>query len=69
MKDKKLLLPGIILAVGIMVTIIVNTIICIAEEPVITEHTFPFSITYEFEGETITIEDEYICTYEGNNWS
>ena len=33
--------------------------------PTITEHEFPYSVTYRLNGETKTLEGVYKCTYEG----
>ena len=65
MKNKTLALPGTIFLAGIILTIIVNLIFCTAQKPTVTEHSFPISITYEFGGETVTIRDEFVCTYTG----
>ena len=65
MVNKKLSLAKIILLSGIILTIIVDLFICAAKKPVITEYSFPFSITYEFGGETVRIEDEFVCVYTG----
>ena len=59
MKSKKLLLPTIILAVAILATVVYSVISSIAFKPTVTEGEFPFSITYELDGERVTIEDVY----------
>lgn len=63
MKNKKMFLPNIIIISGIVISIITSLLVCIAKKPAITEYSFPFSITYEFNGKTETIKDEFICTY------
>ena len=65
MRNKKLFLPKAIIFLGIVFTIVTSLIVSIAKKPTITEYTFPISITYEFDGKTETITDEYICTYTG----
>lgn len=65
MNSKKLLLPKILVIIGIVISIILNIFLCTAKAPTVTDYTFPFSITYEFGGNTVTIEDEFICTYTG----
>ena len=65
MKNKNLLMPKVIFLVGIVLTIMVSLFVSVAKKPVVTEQSFPFTITYEFEGETYTIEDEFVCTYTG----
>lgn len=66
MKDKKLFLPAIILAVAVFVMAVYSVISSIALKPTITEADFPFSITYELDGKTVTIKDVYKVRYAGN---
>lgn len=66
MKNKKLFLPAIILVVAILATVVYSLISSIAFKPAITEGEFPFSITYEMDGETFVIKDVYKAEYEGN---
>lgn len=63
MESKKLSVAKIIFITAIVLTIVSNFIMCIAMKPTITQHTFPFSITYEIDGQTVTIQDEYICNF------
>ena len=67
MKNKKLLLPAIILAVAILVTVVFSIVSSIAKKPTITEGEFPFSITYEVDGEIKTISDVYQARYIRND--
>ena len=67
MKSKKLLLPTIILAVAILATLVYSVISSIAFKPTITEGEFPFSITYELDGERVIIEDVYKVHYVRND--
>ena len=64
MKNKKLFLPTIILTVAILLTMISVVVAGIALKPKVTEGEFPFSITYELDGETVTIKDVYKVHYE-----
>ena len=66
MKSKKFLLPIIILVVAILLIGAVSVVSSIAKKPTITEAEFPFTITYEFNGETVTINDVYRVKYCGN---
>lgn len=66
MKNKKLFLPAVIIAVAILATIVFSVITGIAMKPTITEGEFPFSITYELKGETVTINDVYKVRYSEN---
>ena len=67
MKTKKLFLPTVILVVAILVTIIFLVIFSIAKKPSVTEAEFPFSITYELDGETVTISEVYKARYVRND--
>ena len=67
MKSKKLLLPTIILAVSILATVVYSVISSIAFKPTVTEGEFPFSITYELDGERVTIDDVYKVHYVRND--
>ena len=66
MKRFKLFLPTIILVAAIMLTVISAFIAGIALKPTVTESEFPFSITYELDGETVTIKDVYKARYKEN---
>ena len=66
MKTKKLVLPAILL-VGLLVAYAILTVIlCYNTKPAISEGEFPFSITYEYRGETGTTSGVIICKYEGS---
>ena len=65
MKSKKFFLPSIILLSAIAVMCLFGVLDAIVREPVIREGEFPFSITYEVNGKTETIEDVCVCTYAG----
>ena len=67
MKSKKLFLPAVILAVAIILIAVFSVVMSIAKKPTITEMDFPFSITYEFKGETVTIDDVYSARYDRND--
>lgn len=67
MKNKKLLLPAIILAVAMVAMVAYSLISSIALKPTVTEGDFPFKITYELDGERVTIEDVYKVHYVGND--
>ena len=66
MKTKKLFLPAILL-VGLLVAYAILTVIlCYNTKPAVSEGEFPFSITYEYLGETKTISGVYSCKFEGS---
>lgn len=66
MKNKKLFLPTMILAVAILATVVYLLISSIAQKPTVTEGEFPFSITYELDGEKVIINDVYKAHYVRN---
>lgn len=67
MKSKKFVFPGIILAVAILAITVYSVVSSIAQKPTITEAEFPFSITYELDGKTVTINDVYAVRYDRND--
>lgn len=67
MKNKKLFVPAIILAVAVLATVVYLFISSIALKPTVTEAEFPFKITYELDGKTVTIEDVYKVNYVPND--
>lgn len=67
MKSKKLFLPTIILAIAVLAIAVCSVVSGIAQKPTVTEAEFPFSITYELDGETVTIEDVYVARYSDNS--
>jgi hypothetical protein len=67
MKNKKLFLPAIILGVAILAIVAYSVISSIAFKPTVTEGEFPFSITYEVDGEQVTIDDVYQVNYVKND--
>ena len=67
MKTKKLFLPAIILAVAILTTVVYSVVSNIAKKPTVTEGEFPFKITYELDGEMVTVDDVYKVHYVRND--
>ena len=66
MKSKKLFLPAVILAAVLVVTVVWSLVSSIARKPTVTEGEFPFSITYELDGETVTVNGVYKARYVKN---
>ena len=66
MKRNKLFLSAIILGVAILAIFVCALFNCVALKPAITAGEFPFSVTYELDGETVTIRDVYKVRYDGN---
>ena len=67
MKSKKLFLRAIILIVAVLATAVYLLISSIALKPTVTEAEFPFKITYELDGETVTLDDVYKVNYVPND--
>lgn len=67
MNNKKLCLPAIILAIAIFTIAVYSVVSSIAFKPAVTEGEFPFSITYELDGEKVTIQDVYKVRYVRND--
>ena len=65
MKNKTLTLPAIIIAIGLVLSLVVCLFANVIMTPAITEHDFKYSVTYKLCGETKTLEGVYKCIYEG----
>ena len=52
MKSKGLRILSLILALGLIASVAVSLLTCVVREPAITEHDFPYSVTYQLNGET-----------------
>ncbi len=63
MKSKKLFLPVIILIAAVFTMILCSVVSVIAKKPTVTEHEFPFSITYELNGGQF-VRDEVVELYD-----
>jgi hypothetical protein len=59
MKNKRLKIPSIILAVGLVLAVVASLLTGIVKAPVITEQDFHFAVTYRLDGETKTLEGIY----------
>ena len=66
MKKHKLFLPLLILVIAILAMAVYAVVSNIALKPTITAHEFPFSITYELDGVTETVDAVCAVTYAGN---
>ena len=65
MKMKTLKIPALILAIGLVLAVAVSLFANAFVVPAVTEQAFPYSVTYQLNGETKTMEGIYKCTYEG----
>ena len=65
MKMKNLRIPVLILAIGLVLSLVACLFTNVTMTPAITEYAFPYSVTYKLNGETKTHEGVYKCSYEG----
>ena len=63
MKNNSLKIPALIIAIGFVLALAASMLTGMVREPVITEHDFPFSVTYRLNGETKTLEGVYNCRF------
>ena len=59
-------LPILIIAIGLVLTVVAYLFTAIVMKPTVTEADFDYSVTYKLNGETVTIEDVYTCRFIGN---
>lgn len=63
MKHKSLKIPVMIIAIGLVLSLGAYMLTGILKAPVITEHDFPFAVTYQMDGEIKTLEGVYRCRF------
>ena len=66
MKTKKLSFPIILLAMTVIAHIVATVLFCYTTKPEVLTGEFPFSITYEYKGETNTLSGVLACEYSGS---
>ena len=67
MKNKKMKLPTIILAIGLILAVASCFFTGIMKEPTIKEHEFDYSVTYSVGGEEKTHKGIYRCSFIGHD--
>ena len=67
MKNKKFLVPGILFSLLIVAFVVTSLLCCYTTKPDVSKGEFPFSITYEYKGETGTLSGIYKCEYLGSD--
>ena len=65
MKMNNLRIPALILAIGLVLSLVACLFANVIMTPTVTEHDFHYSVTCQLCGETKTLEGIYKCTYEG----
>ena len=66
MKTKKLSIEVILLTIMIIAYIAATALTCYNTKPEVTTGEFPFSITYEYKGETKALSGVLKCKYSGS---
>ena len=66
MKTKKFVILAVLLAGLLIAYAAFSVIFCYNTKPAVSEGEFPFSITYEYLGETKTISGVFSCKFEGS---
>ena len=67
MKTSKLSAAKIIFAITLIAYIVASVVFCYTTKPAVFTGEFPFSITYEYKGETDTLSGIMKCAYSGSN--
>lgn len=65
MKRRSLKLPAVIIAIGLVVSFVASLFTNFILTPIVTEHDFNYSVTYELNGEVKTLEGVYTCRFDG----
>ena len=65
MKMNSLRIPALILAIGLVLSLVACLFTNVIMTPAIAEHDFKYSVTYKLCGETKNLEGVYKCFYEG----
>ena len=65
MKLKSLKIPMIMIAIGLVLSLVACLVLGVTQTPTITEHDFHFAITYRLDDETKTFEGIYTCRFDG----
>ena len=67
MKNKKLLLPIIVIVAAVIASVAFSCVSGIVKKPQVEEQEFPFSITYKFNSEIKTINGTYVCKFSSGD--
>ena len=67
MKAKKFSFAIILLAITVIAYLVATVLFCYTTKPEVLTGEFPFSITYEYKGETNTMSGVFACEYSGSN--
>lgn len=67
MKTRSFKIPVIILVIGLVLSLLACLLSNIILIPTVTEHDFHYSVTYQLNGETKTLEGIYRCRLDAQN--
>ena len=67
MKNKKLSSAMLFLVITIIAYVAASVLFCYTTKPEVTKGEFPFSITYEYKGETKALSGVLACEYSGSD--
>ena len=67
MNIKKMKLPVIIIAIGLILAVASCFLTGVMKEPTIKEHEFDYSVTYSVDGEIKTYEGGFKCSFDGHD--
>ncbi|MBR5597313.1 MAG: hypothetical protein IKW30_07895 [Lachnospiraceae bacterium] len=67
MKIKKLSSTMIFFAITMIIYVVASVLFCYTTKPKVSKEEFPFSITYEYKGETKTLAGILECEYSGSD--
>lgn len=67
MKNKSIKTLAVILAIGLIAALAAYLMSSIVKVPTVTEHEFPYSVTYQLDGQTKTLEGVYTVRFDDTN--
>lgn len=65
MHNKNLKLPALILAIGLVLCLVAHLAVSVLLTPTVTAQDFSYSVTYQLNGETKTLNGIYRCKFDG----
>lgn len=63
MKNNRLKVPTVIIAIGLILAAAASLLTCMFREPAIKEQDFPFTVRYQLNGESKNLEGLYRCRF------
>jgi hypothetical protein len=69
MRINNMRLPILMIVIGMIIAVASCFLTCILQEPVIREHDFEYTVTYQLDGEVKTFEGVFKCGFNGYSTS